>query len=135
MPSSAVLLAAPRRTRVRRTPLLALAGLLVAAWVVFSFGRTLTTLNSTSDRLADMRAENAAIQLRIEQGRAEMELAQTPAFQRMLARSFGMGLPGERAFALDAAAPPAPVVVPLGREGGATAGTPLDAWLSLLLGD
>ena len=135
MPSSAVLLAAARRPRPRRAPLLVLVGLLIAVWVVLSFGRTLAALNESSTRLEEMRAETAALQTRIAQGQAEMELAQTPAFQRMLARSFGMGMPGEQAFALEPdAGPPAPIT-PLGGTHGATAAAPLEAWLEILFGD
>jgi hypothetical protein len=135
MTSSAVLSAAARRSRPRRTPLLVLIGLLIAAWVVLSFGRTLAALDESSDRLEQIRAEAAALETRIQQGQAEMELAQTPAFQRMLARAFGMGLPGEQAFALEPEAGPPEPVVPLGGQHGASAGAPLEAWLEILFGD
>jgi hypothetical protein len=135
MPSSAVLLAARRRPRLRRVPLAVLVGVLIAIWVVFSFGRTLATLHETEGRLDSIRAETAALEMRIRQGQAETTLAQTPAFQRMLARSFGMGLPGERAFALEPGAPPPSVVTPLG-GGPAGADTPaLEVWLRILFGD
>ncbi|HVM30562.1 MAG TPA: hypothetical protein VM305_07320 [Candidatus Limnocylindrales bacterium] len=135
MSSGAVLLTASRRARLRRTPLLVLVGLLIAVWVVLSFGRTLGALNESSERLEQVRAETVALQTRIAQGQAEMELAQTPAFQRMLARSFGMGMPGEQAFALEPDAGPPPAVVPLGGRAGAADDTPLEAWLQILLGD
>jgi hypothetical protein len=135
MPSSAVLLAARRRPRLRRVPLAVLIGVLIAVWVVISFGRTLATLNETENRLESIRAETAALEMRIRQGQAETALAQTPAFQRMLARSFGMGLPGERAFALEPGAPTPTVVVPLGGGAAGTDAQPLDVWLRILLGD
>ncbi|HWH37356.1 MAG TPA: hypothetical protein VNT28_06220 [Candidatus Limnocylindrales bacterium] len=135
MPSGAVLLASSRRPRAGRLPLGVLVGVVIAAWIVISFGRTLATLNETDERLADIRAETAALEMRIRQGEAEMELAQTPAFQRMLARAYGMGSPGERAFALESGAPPPPAVVPLGAPATSSSAAPLDAWLEILFGD
>jgi cell division protein FtsB len=136
MPSSAVLFAARgRRPRMRGISVVLVVAVVLALWVVFSFVRTLTALDATADQLAAVQAETAALELRIRQGQAEMELAQTPAFQRMLARSFGMGLPGERAFALEPGAPPAPVITPLGDDGTAPGASPLEAWLDLLVGD
>lgn len=135
MPTGAVL-AAPRRPRVRGLPLLALiAALVLTAWIVLSFARTLAAINDSAERAAALRAETAALEMRVAQGQAENELAQQPAFQRMLARSHGMGLPGERAFALEAGAPEPPAVVPLGGAEGAGAVAPIDAWLALLIGD
>jgi cell division protein FtsB len=134
MPSGAVPLA-PRRINLRRVPLVALVGLLVTVWIVLSFGRTIAALNDANARLAAIERETAALQMRIGQGEAEMELAQRPAFQRMLARSYGMGQPGERAFALDPDAPEPPPVAPLGGAAAGQGGSALDAWLELLFGD
>jgi hypothetical protein len=135
MPSSAVLLASSHRPRLRRAPVGVVIGVLIAAWIVLSFGQTLATLNDTDERLGAIRAETAALEARIRQGQAEMQLAQTPAFQRMLARSYGMAPPGERPFALEAAAPPPSAVVPLGGAAAGGTGSPLDAWLQILFGD
>lgn len=135
MPTEAVQLAATHRLRVRRVPVLALAGLLVSAWIVFSFGRMLTTLNDAELRAVSLRTETAALEMRLRQGQAEMDIAQTASFQRMLARSYGIGPSGERAFALEPGAPPAPAVIPLGGDPDAVDGTPLEAWIRLLLGD
>ena len=134
MPSSAAALAAPRRVRPRRLSALVVIGIVVAIWIVLTFGRALTTLNEANDRAAMLRAENAALQMRLEQGQAEMELAQAPHFQRMLARALGMAPDGELAFALEPGAPAAPPVTPLGADPQA-ARAPLDAWLKLLFGD
>ena len=134
MPTDAAALASPRRVRPRRLSIYVVIGLVVALWVVLTFGRALATLNEANDRAASLRAEKAALEMRLAQGQAEMELAQTPAFQRMLARALGMAPAGEHAFALEPGAPPAPVVEPLGTDPAAP-GAPLDAWLRLLFGD
>ena len=134
MPTDAVALAAARRARPRRISLLVIVGVVVAFWVVLTFGRALATLNEANDRAAALHAETAALEMRLAQGQAEMQLAQTPAFQRMLARALGMAPAGEQAFALEPGAPPAPAVEPLGSD-PAAGRSPLDAWLTLLFGD
>lgn len=109
--------------------------LLVGAWLVFVFGGALTELNEATERAAAVRAETAALQARLDAGRREAELAQTDGFLEMQARAYGMGLPGERPFALEPDAPPAPPVTPLGQEHAVAApATPLESWLRLLFG-
>lgn len=134
MPTAPAALAAPRRGQGRRLSLAFLVGAVVVLWVVLAFGRALISVNEAHDRAAALRAENAALQMRLAQGEAEMELAQTDAFQRMLARSMGMAPAGEQAFALEAGAPPPPPVAVLGVDPAAER-APLDAWLNLLFGD
>lgn len=129
----------PRRlgrvNRARGYVALALA-VLVGAWLVMVFGRSLGELNEATARAAEVRAETVAIEARLEALRREAELAQTDEFMAMQARAFGMGRAGELAFALEPGAPSPPPVVPLGSESReAGAATPLDAWLELLLGD
>jgi hypothetical protein len=110
--------------------------LLVGIWLLVVFGRVLTELNDATARSAAVSAESAVIEQRIAARRDEIVLAQSDGFMAMQARSFGMGLPGERAFALEPDAPPPPPVVPLGGEGSEPASrTPLEAWLKILLGD
>lgn len=134
MATEAAVLSAPRRPRPRRLSLYIGIGAIVVLWVVLSFGRALATLNEATDRAAALRDEKAMLEMRLAQGQAEMELAQTAAFQRMLARGLGMAPAGEQAFALEAGAPLPPLVIALGAD--PTAGrTPLDAWLDLLVGD
>jgi hypothetical protein len=134
MPTAAVALAPPRRVRPRRLSIYVVIGIVVTAWVVLTFGRALATVNEAHGREAALRDEKAALEMRLAQGQAEMELAQTPAFQRMLARGLGMGPAGEQAFALEPGALPAPAVEPLGTDPAAR-GAPLDAWLNVLFGD
>jgi len=110
--------------------------LIVASWALLSFGRTITQLNSASERQVALAAETAAISAQLAAGQRELELVQTDGFQALQARAFGIGAPGEVAFSLESAAPSAPRVVPLGSAAlGAPPQTPLDAWLRLLFGD
>jgi outer membrane murein-binding lipoprotein Lpp len=134
MPTAAASFTSPRRVRTRRLSVAFLIGAVVVLWIVLAFGRALISLNEAHDRAAALRAENAALQMRLQQGQAEMELAQTDAFQRMLARGMGMAPAGEEAFALEDGAPPPPTVAPLGADPAAER-APLEAWLSLLFGD
>jgi hypothetical protein len=125
-----------RKYRPGRSHVALIVLIVVASWVVLSFGRTITSLNAATDRQAALTAETAALTARLEAGHREMELIQTDAFQALQARAYGIGAPGEIAFSLDAAAPPAPQVTPLG--GDASSGTPqapLDAWLGLIFGN
>jgi hypothetical protein len=126
----------PSRRLGRGQPyLLLLVGLVVAVWLVVVFGRALTQLNEAGERAAAVRSETAALEMRLEAVRAEADIVQSDAFMAMQARQFGMGLPGERAFALSPGAPPPPVVALLGSEPGQAAGTsPFEAWLRLLFG-
>ena len=124
-----------RRLRPGR-PYVGLAlALLFGAWLVIVFGGALTELNEATERAAEVRAESAALQARLDAGRREAELAQTDGFLQMQARAYGMGLPGELPFALEPDAPPPPPVTPLGQESAVSAPqTPLESWLRLLFG-
>jgi len=125
-----------RRLRPGRKQLGLIALLIVGAWVVLSFGRTITQLNAASDRQAALAVDTAALSAQLDAGEREVELVQTDGFQALQARAFGIGAPGEIAFSLESAAPAAPPLAPLGSIGpGAQAHTPLDAWLRLLFGD
>lgn len=125
-----------RRFRPGRKHLGLLVLLIVGSWVVVSFGRTITQLNSASERQAVLAADTAALSAQLEAGHRELQLVQTDDFQALQARAFGIGAPGEVAFSLEFAAPVAPRVAPLGSVGaGAQPQTPLDAWLRLLFGD
>lgn len=123
-----------RSFRPARSYLLVIGLALLAVWLVFVFGRVLTQLNEATERAAAVSAESAALQARLDAGQRELELVQTDAFQALQARSYGLGREGERAFGLDAGAPPPPTIVPLGGETTTLTRTPLEAWLSLLFG-
>jgi cell division protein FtsB len=125
-----------RKYRPGRSHVALIVLIVVASWVVLSFGRTITSLNAATDRQATLTAETAALTARLEAGHREMELIQTDAFQALQARAYGIGGPGEVAFALDADAPPPPAITPLGGDANSGAPlTPLDAWMRLLFGN
>lgn len=115
--------------------LLALGILVVAVWLVVTFGRALGDLNDATLRQQAAAAEVGTLQAQLEAGRRELALVQTDAFQHLQARALGMGGAGELVFTLTSDAPPPPIV-PLGRRAvtSATQG-PLEAWLELLFGN
>jgi cell division protein FtsB len=124
-----------RRFRPGRSHLALLAIVVVGAWVVVGFGRTITSMNAATDRQAALTVETQQLNAQLDAGERELELVQTDGFQAQQARAYGIGRPGEIAFALSADAPPAPHIVPLGEATtAAEAGSPLEAWLLLLFG-
>lgn len=124
-----------RGFRPTRSQLLLVGLLVVAFWLVLTFGRSLAQLNEASHREAAMAAETNALQAELDAGRRELMLIQTNAFQALQARALGYGENGELVFTLPADAPPPDHVVPLGAAGAAQARqTPLEAWLDLLFG-
>jgi cell division protein FtsB len=125
-----------RGFRPTRSQVLLVGLLVVAFWLVLTFGRSLAQLNEASQREAAMTAETNALQAELDAGRRELTLIQTDAFQALQARALGYGTNGEIVFTLpvDAAAPEH--IVPLGAAGAAQAKqTPLEAWLNLLFGE
>ena len=125
-----------RRMRPGRNHLALIAIVVVGAWVVVGFGRTITSMNAATDRQAALTAETQVLNAQLVAAERELNLVQTDGYQALQARAFGMGHPGEIAFSLSTDAPPAPHVVPLGEAGtAAEPGSPLEAWLRLLFGD
>lgn len=124
-----------RRLRPGRAYVVFAAVLIVSVWLVLVFGRALTDLNVATERAAAVTAESAALEARLEAGRREVELVQSDGFMAMQARAYGMGRPGERAFALEPGAPVAPSITPLGAVSASSRPlTPLESWLRLLFG-
>lgn len=125
-----------RRFRPGRSHVGLIVLLVIAFWVVLGFARTMTQLNTATERQAVLTAETTALTAQLDAGHRELVLVQTDGFLALQARAFGIGAPGEVAFALEAGAPPPVPVVPLGSDGpGAEPQTPLDAWLRLLFGN
>jgi type II secretory pathway pseudopilin PulG len=126
--------AQPVRNRPTLVTYLVLLGLaVVAVWLVLVFSRTLGDVSSADARAAAVRAEVAALQQRLAQAQHEQDLVNSDAFQKLAARGYGMGLPGEQIFSLTVDGP-APTIAPLGGPSAAAPQSPLDAWLELLFG-
>jgi cell division protein FtsB len=128
-------LAYGRRLRPTRGLIVLLAIVLIGLWFLAGFARTMTQLNTSSDRRAELTTETTALSSRLDAGHRELELIQTDAFQALQARSYGIGAPGEISFSVPRGSS-APGLVPLGgKESQSSVKTPLEAWLSLLFGD
>lgn len=125
-----------RGLRQRRAQILAIILIVLAFWLLVTFGRALGQLNDATQRETAAAAETRALQAQLESGRRELMIVQTDAFQAMQARALGMGENGELVFALTADAPPPAEIVPLGESSASAADkNPLDAWLKLLFGN
>jgi hypothetical protein len=125
-----------RGLRPGRAQILAVLMVILAFWLLITFGRALGQLNDATQREATAAAETRTLQAQLEAGRRELMLVQTDAFQALEARALGMGSQGEKIFALAADAPPPPGLVPLGQNSASAAQeSPLEAWLELLFGN
>jgi cell division protein FtsB len=116
-----------------------LLGAIVATWIVIVFARQVGEAQAASTRASDMAAANAALSADVDALHRELDTIQQPAFVDQQARANGLGRPNERPFRLaPGAAPLAPdapgsAVTRLGSTEHRQ--TPLESWLSLLLGD
>jgi hypothetical protein len=109
---------------------------LVAAWLVFVFGRAVSDAAAVSERAAELRSGNATLATQLERRQAELETIQSPAFVQLEARAFGLGTAREQVFSLRPGSPSPPPIVPLGDDAASHAAkSPLDAWLDLLFGN
>jgi cell division protein FtsB len=125
----------PNAAGAERRTLGALLGIVVTVWLVVIFGRALADSNALDQRAAQEEATNAALRAQVAAGRAEIAFIQTDTFLQFEARSYGMGQPRERAFALEPGAPAPRPITPLGSGDEAAASrTPLEDWLRLLFG-
>jgi cell division protein FtsB len=123
------------RARLERRTVAAIAGLLATGWLAVVFAGVVSDASRLAARAADAQAENAALRSRVEAGRAETLIVQSPEFLDQQARAVGMGDADERAFALEAGAPPPPSITPLGTLTDAPEErAPFDAWMELLFG-
>jgi len=123
------------RSAERRGAAAIVFGLFVAGGVVFIFAGTLARPTELEEQAARARAEVAALEARVEAGRAEVEFLKTESFMEQQARAVGYGTKAEQRFRLPADAPAPPAIAVLGSESAETVRqTPLQAWLDLLFG-
>lgn len=107
----------------------------MTVWLVAVFGRALADANALEKRQALEEAVNATLRAQVAAGRAEIAYIQTDRFLQFQSRAYGMGRPGERAFALEPGAPDPRPITPLGSADDPPAHTtPLDDWMRLLFG-
>ena len=121
-----------------RRRVVTVAGALLAGWLVLSFVRQVGEAGAASDRAAELRAANAALQDEVARLQADLNHVQDDRYIRLEGRAYGLGARGELSFALAADAPSLPLDAPgsatvrLGAE-PRPAG-PLEAWLEVLFG-
>jgi hypothetical protein len=114
------------------------AGVLLASLLAISFLRQVGEATAATDRAADLRAANAALQTEVQQLQQDLTHVQDPRFIQLAGRAFGLGSRGEVPFALAAGAPELPLDAPgsaavrLGAE--PLDRSPLDIWLDVLFG-
>jgi len=108
-------------------------GLFVAAGIVVVFAGALTRATELEEEAARARAEIAALNGRVEAGKAEIDFIESDRFVEQQARAAGFGKQGEHAFRLPDDAPPPTPIGMLGATGeGDAAASPLEAWMELL---
>ena len=118
-----------------RRSLAGLLSALVVLWIVVVFARAVADSAAATARADQLRESTAAQAARLEAERRELDLVQTPAYMKLRARAYGYGAPNERVFGLQAGAPHAAVITPLGADpDGGSPRSPLDDWLALLFG-
>ena len=114
------------------------AGVLVASLLAISFLRQVGEATAASNRAAELRAANTALQAEVAQLQQDLTRIQDPRFIQLEGRAFGLGARGEVPFALAAGAPelaadaPGSAAVRLGA--GPLDRSPLDVWLEVLFG-
>jgi hypothetical protein len=132
--------AGPRGFRLRRLHLVLIGLAIIGVWLVFVFARALGDVDHATSRQQAVAEEASTLQARLDADRRELLLVQTDAFQRLQARAYGLGGPGEVVFSLPQDAPSPPPITPLGGGQRSATGTtdsvtPLDAWLRLIFGN
>lgn len=114
------------------------AGVLVASLLAISFLRQVGEATAASNRAAELRAANAALEAEVAQLQQDLTHVQDPRYIQIEGRAFGLGARGEVSFALAAGAPelaadaPGSAAVRLGAE--PLDRSPLDVWLDVLFG-
>jgi cell division protein FtsB len=110
-------------------------GLFVAGGLLVLFAGTLARATELEREAAQARAEIAALEARLESGRAEVEFMGSDAFVEQRARAEGYGARAEVPFRLPEDAPSPPPLESLGAdEETPRAGSAFDAWMTLLFG-
>lgn len=121
-----------------RRRVITVAGILLAGSLALSFVRQVGEAAAASDRAAELRAANAALQDEVARLQTDLTHVQDDRFILLEGRAYGLGGRGELPFALAAGAPPLAADAPgsasvrLGAE--PRPASPLEAWLEVLFG-
>jgi cell division protein FtsB len=121
-----------------RRRVVTVAGVLVASLLAISFLRQVGEATAASNRAAELRAANAALQAEVAQLQQDLTHVQDPRYIQLEGRAFGLGARGEVPFALAAGATalaadaPGSAAVRLGAA--PLDRSPLDVWLEVLFG-
>ncbi|HKG56821.1 MAG TPA: hypothetical protein VKA85_06205 [Candidatus Limnocylindrales bacterium] len=111
---------------------------LVTAWIVVAFARQVGEATAATGRLEAVESGNAQLAGRVAALQHEYELIQRPEWIAQQARGYQMGIGREVPFSLADGAPPlvadAPGSAALRVGAKHVERTPLETWLSLLLG-
>ena len=133
--STAILVVPPPRwAHPERRTLTGIVGLLLGVWLAIVFAGSLTNAERGRAQAAEARQATQALRDRVLAGRQEIATLQGPAFLAFQAGAYGYGRAGERWFALQGDAPPAPSIVPLGHDPAADSAASSGSWLDLLFG-
>jgi hypothetical protein len=89
---------------------------IVAAWMIAVLAGAVASARQARDAAEEARRETELMRQQVAAGRAEIDLVQGPGFLELEARAYGMGQPGERAFALARGAPDPLPITPLGTD-------------------
>jgi len=111
-----------------------LLALLVAVVVAVSLARVVLQAADASAQVDRLRESNAELRARVEALAAEKRIVTSPIFVGVAGRAHGYGDPNERAFGLLPGGPPPPRLADETASVAGDAGSPLDAWLTLLFG-
>ena len=121
-----------------RRRVVTVAGMILAGLLTLSFVRQVGEATAASNRAAELRAANAALNAEVDRLELDLDHVQDMRFIRLEARAFGLGAKGELPFALAAGAPalaadaPGSAAVRLGAPQRPQ--HPIDAWLEVLFG-
>jgi hypothetical protein len=108
--------------------------LVVAVVIAVSLARVVLQAADASAQVEQLRASNDELRARVEALAAEKHVVTSPIFVDVAGRAHGYGDPDERAFGLLPGGPPAPRLDVPAVSASDHRGSPLEAWLTALLG-
>jgi len=123
---------------ITRRRVAAMAGVLLATWIVMAFARQVGEASAATVRYEDIASANAALQTEVASLERELELIARQRYVEQQARAYGLGGARETAFTLAKDAPALPADAPgsaalrVGGRGDVV--TPLERWLTVLFG-